>query len=176
MRLAAVAAILIFVAWCAALALAGEPKLDAELAQARYYVAPPIASTVAATAAPPAAPIATVPTGGMQATVDALPVRGTAYQVTATVPPPAPVVIPHFDEWVALARCESGGDWSINTGNGYYGGLQFALTSWRGAGGLQYAAYPHQASAAQQMLTAERLLDMQGWGAWPTCSRRMGLR
>ena len=49
-------------------------------------------------------------------------------------------------------------------------------TSWKGAGGLQYAAYPHQASAAEQMLTAERLLDLQGWGAWPTCARKLGLR
>jgi uncharacterized protein YabE (DUF348 family) len=78
--------------------------------------------------------------------------------------------------WDRIAECESGGNWSINTGNGYYGGLQFALTSWRGAGGLQYAAYPHQASAAEQMLTAETLLGMQGWAAWPSCSRQVGLR
>lgn len=81
--------------------------------------------------------------------------------------------IPHYDQWVALAQCESGGNWSINTGNGYYGGLQFALSSWKAVGGSNY---PHQASATEQMLRAEALLDIQGWKAWPACSRKLGLR
>jgi hypothetical protein len=105
-----------------------------------------------------------------QVTTPAEPVR--RMQVAPTLPPP-PLPIPHYDEWIALARCESGGNWSINTGNGYYGGLQFALTSWRAVGG---SGYPHQHSPAEQMLRAERLLDLQGWGAWPTCSRKVGLR
>lgn len=75
--------------------------------------------------------------------------------------------------WDAIAECESGGNWSISTGNGYYGGLQFALQSWRAAGG---SGYPHHASRSTQIAIAENLLDMQGWGAWPTCSRRLGLR
>lgn len=78
--------------------------------------------------------------------------------------------------WAALAKCESGGNWSINTGNGYYGGLQFSASSWRGAGGTKYAALPHQATPAQQIATAENLRKNGGWGHWPACSRKLGLR
>jgi hypothetical protein len=74
--------------------------------------------------------------------------------------------------WDALADCESGGNWSINTGNGYYGGLQFSLSSWRAVGG---SGYPHQHSKAEQIARGERLQDLQGWGAWPACSRKLGL-
>lgn len=75
--------------------------------------------------------------------------------------------------WDSLARCESGGNWSINTGNGYYGGLQFSLSSWRAVGG---SGYPHQASKAEQISRAQALKARQGWGAWPACSARLGLR
>jgi hypothetical protein len=75
--------------------------------------------------------------------------------------------------WDRVAECESNGNWSINTGNGYYGGLQFSLQSWEAAGG---DGMPHHASRAEQIRVAENLLDMQGWGAWPTCSRQLGLR
>jgi hypothetical protein len=75
--------------------------------------------------------------------------------------------------WDDLARCESGGNWSINTGNGYYGGLQFSLASWRYVGGT---GYPHQHSRAEQIVRGERLLQRQGWGAWPACSRKLGYR
>lgn len=75
--------------------------------------------------------------------------------------------------WDRIAECESNGNWSINTGNGYFGGLQFALESWRATGG---EGYPHHASKAEQIRRAEILLDMQGWSAWPTCSRQLGLR
>lgn len=68
--------------------------------------------------------------------------------------------------WDAVAACESGGDWQANTGNGYYGGLQFSLASWRAVGGF---GYPHQASKATQIAMAERLLAAQGAGAWPHC-------
>lgn len=78
--------------------------------------------------------------------------------------------------WAALAKCESGGNWSINSGNGYYGGLQFSASSWRGAGGGKYAALPHQATPAQQIATAENLRKNGGWGHWPACSRKLGLR
>jgi len=98
--------------------------------------------------------------------------RGQQQQVTPQEAPP----IPHYDNWVALAQCESGGNWSINTGNGYYGGLQFNLTAWRASGGTNYASRPDLASAAQQMVAAERLLDLQGWGSWPQCARKLGLR
>jgi Tfp pilus assembly protein FimV len=75
--------------------------------------------------------------------------------------------------WDRLAHCESGGRWNINTGNGYYGGLQFSLRSWRAVGG---SGYPHRASKAEQIKRAERLRQVQGWGAWPACSRKLGLR
>ncbi|GAB98291.1 peptidoglycan hydrolase-like protein with peptidoglycan-binding domain [Kineosphaera limosa] len=77
--------------------------------------------------------------------------------------------------WDRVAACESGGNWSISTGNGYYGGLQFSASSWRAAGGTRYASLPHRASKAQQIAAAQQLLRMQGPGAWPTCSKRAGL-
>lgn len=70
-------------------------------------------------------------------------------------------------DWNAIAQAESGGNWSINTGNGYSGGLQFSPSSWAAAGGTQYAPSAYQASPYQQALTAENLLAMQGPGAWP---------
>ncbi|MGW0827416.1 transglycosylase family protein [Streptomyces sp. NPDC002845] len=72
-------------------------------------------------------------------------------------------------EWDAVAQCESGGNWSINTGNGYYGGLQFSASTWAGYGGTQYAATADQATKAQQIEIAEKVLAGQGKGAWPTC-------
>ncbi|MGA7689076.1 MAG: transglycosylase family protein, partial [Jiangellales bacterium] len=79
------------------------------------------------------------------------------------------------DTWNRLAQCESGGNWKINTGNGYYGGVQFSLGSWNAVGGNRYAPRPDLASRTQQVAAAERLLDIQGWGAWPACSRKLGL-
>ncbi|MFE5207608.1 transglycosylase family protein [Streptomyces sp. NPDC056600] len=72
-------------------------------------------------------------------------------------------------EWDAVAQCESGGDWSINTGNGFYGGLQFTNQTWAGFGGTQYAAQANQATKAQQIEIAEKVLAEQGPGAWPHC-------
>ncbi len=77
--------------------------------------------------------------------------------------------------WDAVAQCESGGNWSINTGNGYYGGLQFAQSTWAGFGGTDYAPRADLASRAQQIDIAENVLAVQGPGAWPTCSVRAGL-
>ncbi|MER5909262.1 transglycosylase family protein [Streptomyces sp. NPDC001982] len=72
-------------------------------------------------------------------------------------------------EWDAVAQCEAGGNWSINTGNGYYGGLQFSASTWAAYGGTQYAATADKASKAQQIQTAEKVLAAQGKGAWPVC-------
>ncbi|MET9775396.1 transglycosylase family protein [Streptomyces sp. NPDC006367] len=72
-------------------------------------------------------------------------------------------------EWDAVAQCESGGNWSINTGNGYYGGLQFSASTWAAYGGTQYAATADQASKSQQIAVAEKVLAGQGKGAWPVC-------
>ncbi|GAA4282919.1 resuscitation-promoting factor [Brevibacterium daeguense] len=78
--------------------------------------------------------------------------------------------------WDKLAQCESGGNWSINTGNGYYGGLQFSSQTWGAFGGHKYAPNAHQASRAQQIDIASKVQKQQGWGAWPACSSKLGLR
>jgi hypothetical protein len=78
--------------------------------------------------------------------------------------------------WDAIAQCESGGNWAINNGNGYYGGLQFNGGTWRAMGGTAYASTADQATKAQQIEIAERVLAAQGWGAWPGCARKAGLR
>jgi LysM repeat protein len=75
--------------------------------------------------------------------------------------------------WDRLAQCESGGNWGISTGNGFYGGLQFTQGSWRAAGG---SGSPNQASRSEQIRVAQNLQRQQGWGAWPTCSAKLGLR
>ncbi|MFI8534303.1 transglycosylase family protein [Streptomyces aquilus] len=76
--------------------------------------------------------------------------------------------------WDRIARCESGGNWHINTGNGYYGGLQFSAGTWRAYGGTAYAATADRATRAQQIAIATKVQRAQGWGAWPTCSARAG--
>ncbi|MEU8527849.1 MULTISPECIES: transglycosylase family protein [Streptomyces] len=77
--------------------------------------------------------------------------------------------------WGCVAECESGGDWHINTGNGYYGGLQFWQPTWEDHGGLRYARRADLATRAQQIKVAEEVLRTQGWKAWPVCSKRYGL-
>ena len=72
-------------------------------------------------------------------------------------------------EWDAVAQCESGGNWSINTGNGYYGGLQFSASTWAAYGGTAYASTADKATKAQQIEIAEKVLASQGKGAWPHC-------
>ena len=74
-------------------------------------------------------------------------------------------------EWDAVARCESGGNWAINTGNGFYGGVQFAAGTWASHGGNEYAPSAQLATKDQQIVIAERVLATQGRGAWPVCGR-----
>lgn len=110
-------------------------------------------AVAAAAAAAPAAPVAAT-TSSYVAPAPAAPVAGGSV-------------------WDSLAACESGGNWSINTGNGYYGGVQFSLGSWRAVGG---SGLPSDASREEQIARAEALLARQGWGAWPACSAKLGLR
>ncbi|WP_308194502.1 transglycosylase family protein [Pseudonocardia kujensis] len=78
--------------------------------------------------------------------------------------------------WDRLAQCEAGGNWAINTGNGYYGGVQFDASTWRAYGGTQYAPLPHQASREEQITVASKVRDSRGgYGAWPACARKLGL-
>ena len=95
-------------------------------------------------------------------------------QPIAAPEPPAPPVASYDGGtvWDQLAQCESGGNWAINTGNGYYGGLQFTLSSWRAVGG---AGYPHQAHPMEQIARADYLQRIQGWKAWPMCAGKLGL-
>ena len=76
--------------------------------------------------------------------------------------------------WDALAQCEAGGNWAINTGNGYYGGVQFDQNTWERNGGLRYAGRADLATREEQIAIAEMTRARQGWGAWPTCSARLG--
>lgn len=98
----------------------------------------------------------------------------TAALATTALVSPIASAAPDSD-WDRLAQCEAGGNWQINTGNGYYGGLQFSAATWRAYGGGEFAALPHQATREQQIAVAERTLAGQGWGAWPACSARLGL-
>jgi nucleoid-associated protein YgaU len=75
--------------------------------------------------------------------------------------------------WDQLAECESGGNWSINTGNGFYGGLQFTASTWRAFGGAAYASRADLASRSEQIAVAQRVLAVQGWKAWPACSAKL---
>jgi resuscitation-promoting factor RpfB len=94
-------------------------------------------------------------------------------------PAPAPAPAPNYASggtvWDAIAQCESGGNWAINTGNGYYGGLQFTSGTWLGYGGGAYAPTANLASREQQIAVAERVQAAQGWGAWPVCSVQAGV-
>lgn len=97
-----------------------------------------------------------------------------AFGAAAVAFAPAASAAPDSD-WDRLANCESGGNWAINTGNGYHGGLQFSPSTWRAYGGGEFAPFAYQATREQQIAVAERTLAGQGWGAWPACSSKLGL-
>lgn len=78
--------------------------------------------------------------------------------------------------WDTIAQCEAGGNWAINTGNGFSGGLQFTPSTWLAYGGGQYAPEAHLASREQQIAVAEKVQAGQGWGAWPACTAKLGIR
>ena len=100
-----------------------------------------------------------------------VPVPTTSTPTTSTPAAPAPVA--SGNDWDAVAQCESGGNWSINTGNGYYGGLQFNSSTWLAFGGGAYAPRADLATRSQQIAIAEKVLAAQGKGAWPTCGRNL---
>jgi LysM repeat protein len=102
---------------------------------------------------------------------DPAPVSTVQSDPSAAAPVYASAPAPSSDgvNWNAIAACESGGNWSINTGNGFYGGLQFTQQTWDAYGGSQYAASANQASESQQIAVAQQVLAGQGIGAWPVC-------
>ena len=94
----------------------------------------------------------------------------TVATVTPVVALDAPSQAASKRTWDRIAHCESGGRWHINTGNGYYGGLQISPSTWRGYGGKKFARLPHKATKREQIRVAERIQNGQGWGAWPSCA------
>ncbi|WP_084730087.1 transglycosylase family protein [Streptacidiphilus neutrinimicus] len=108
-----------------------------------------------------------VRTAAVAATLVAAPVAGLLCATSASAA--------SVSTWDAVAQCESGGDWSINTGNGFYGGLQFTNSTWAAFGGTAYAAQANQATEGQQIAVAEKVLASQGPGAWPVCGPKAGL-
>ena len=89
---------------------------------------------------------------------------------------PAAPAAPSGGVWDRIAQCESGGNWSINTGNGYYGGLQFNRGTWLAYGGGAYAPTADKATRSQQIEIAKKVQAAQGWGAWPACTAKLGIR
>ena len=143
--------------------------------------AAPAAETLVALSAPlgiedlaPAADSTAPATIAMSADLHAVPTPKP--RVVAPPPVATPPVAPVGDDvWDRLAQCESGGNWAINTGNGYYGGLQFSYSTWHAYGGGAYADYPHQASREEQIAVAERLRAQRGYQPWPACRIKLGL-
>ena len=139
--------------------------------------------TLAAGTAPDApealheAPVPTPASAPMEATLHAVPTPPpTPAPVAAAAPAPQRVVTYNGSTvWDDLAKCESGGNWAINTGNGYYGGLQFSHPTWHGYGGGEFAEYPHEATREEQITVAERLRDARGYQPWPACRLKLGL-
>ncbi|MFE2105037.1 transglycosylase family protein [Kitasatospora sp. NPDC059463] len=103
----------------------------------------------------------------MAGALTALPVAGLVAANSASA---APVSV-----WDKVAACEATGNWAINSGNGFYGGLQFTSSTWAAFGGTAYAPQAHQATKAQQIAVGEKVLAAQGPGAWPVCSVKAGL-
>jgi LysM repeat protein len=131
------------------LRLPGSPKTGPGVIHAAMAAMPAPAPAQPSTSAPAAAPSGTAPSG--------------------TASAPAPASSSGGVNWSAIAACESGGNWSANTGNGFYGGLQFTQQTWQAYGGGQYAATASQATPAEQIAVAQRVLAAQGIGAWPVC-------
>lgn len=101
-------------------------------------------------------------------------VTALALAATLTAVGAADAATMYHPNWTKLANCESSGRWHINTGNGYYGGVQFSSSTWRAYGGRSYARQAHLASQSEQIAVARRVLASQGPYAWPACSRRTG--
>ena len=143
------------------------------------------APTTTSTTEAPSTTVAPVPTTEPAPPTTAAPVQALSAPAptappTTSAPAPPPTVAPRRagdpndpQTWERLAQCESGGTWAMNSGNGYYGGLQFSLATWGNVGG---SGYPHQATKAEQIKRGQILQQQAGWGQWPHCSRELGYR
>jgi hypothetical protein len=139
----------------------------------------PLAGRQGVTAAAAGTPTGSEAVSGPLPTSAWAPMEATLYPLATATParsPARPAVTYNGDSvWDDLARCESGGNWAINTGNGYYGGLQFSLGTWNANGGDAYAEYPHEATREEQIAVAERLHAARGFAPWPSCRAKLGL-
>ena len=152
------------------LAIEAAPRPDVDRGTLSIRAAAGPAPAVEAVEEVVAGPIPTPGAAPMEATL----------HVVATPPPvvSAPPRVVTYDGdtvWDDLAQCESGGNWAINTGNGYYGGLQFSHGTWHGYGGGDFAEYPHEATREEQIIVAERLHAARGFQPWPACRIKLGL-
>ena len=122
-------------------------------------------------------PLPTPGSAPMEATLHSAATPAPAPRATTRTSEPRPPTATYSGDsvWDDLARCESGGNWSINTGNGYYGGLQFNYGTWHDYGGGEFADYPHQATREEQIIVAERLRADRGYAPWPACRAKLGL-
>jgi uncharacterized protein YabE (DUF348 family) len=109
------------------------------------------------------------------ANVVVVPARDGVLRIGAKPGTEVPPVL-NAGQWDALSHCEAGGNWAINTGNGFYGGVQFDQNTWERQGGLRYAPRADLATREEQIAIAEVTRARQGWGAWPVCSGRIGAR
>lgn len=149
-----------------------EPRvLAAQTAKKKPSPAPTVrpTDTPTPTLLPTATPAPTV-TPTIKPTV--MPTATPTPTLTPTPTPTPSAALVSDDIWDRLAQCESGGNWSINTGNGYFGGLQFSQGAWESVGGT---GNPAQASRDEQILRGKALQAVRGWGAWGECARRLGL-
>lgn len=136
------------------------------------FVADPVAPS-SVEAIEPAISVAIIPPT-VPPIVEAVPVVTEPPQTTTTTT--TQPVVSEGSRWDQLAECESGGDWSINTGNGFSGGVQFLQSTWLAMGGGEFAPDAYLASKAEQIIVAERLVKVSGWGAWPGCTSKFGWR
>ncbi len=144
---------------------------------------PDVAGTAAESGLTAAADALAAAAAAVEAATGGTPGAGPAEGTGAVPPPPSagPAGVPAYacaeDQWPwgCVAECESSGRWDVNTGNGYYGGLQFWQPTWIEFGGLKFARRADLATRRQQITVAEDVLRVQGWGAWPVCSKRYGL-
>lgn len=136
------------------------------------FVADPVAPS-SVEAIEPAMSVAIIPPT-VPPIVEVAPVVTELPQITTTTT--TQPVVSEGSRWDQLAQCESGGNWSINTGNGFTGGVQFLQSTWLAMGGGEFAPDAYLASKAEQIIVAERLVKVSGWGAWPGCTSKFGWR
>ncbi len=159
----------------------GEASPPGGVTAALSALTPPAVSPPVAAPPPVQVAASTAPPGGTASGGDSAPGATAAPPATVpttTVPTPAPVLpvlpnaTPTTGAWAELRQCESGDNYAIDTGNGYYGAYQFSAATWHGLG---YPGLPNQASPAVQDQAAEQLQARSGWGQWPECAAKLGL-